>query len=51
MKYYWVSGHTEDGVVYADSVKANDRTDAIEKFAKRYDDKVFTDYSVKEETV
>lgn len=48
-KYYWCSGHTKDGVLYADSVKADDREQAIELFVKMFPKEEFEDLSVEEE--
>ena len=50
-KFYWVSGHTTDGALYADSVKASDKEEAIEIFEKRYSKLEFEDFSVVEEHV
>lgn len=49
-KYYWVSGHTKDGILYADSIKAEDREQAIDLFVKMFPEKEFEDVSVREET-
>lgn len=47
MHYYWVSGKTVDGVLFADSVKAPDRMTAMEEFCKEFKDEEFDELSAK----
>lgn len=49
-QYFWVSGRSNDGTVYADSVKAADERDAAMEFIARHEGVDFEKLEAKPET-